>query len=111
MLLPSFIVFHSLYRLINELSFTFVNTFLVMINGVSNTDIWHYILVLVCPTLIIVLEICKSFLGSRFQPVGCHMRYKILLCAPAKEASFSGQPLAVNLLARIYPAWYDIFNK
>lgn len=33
------------------------------------------------------------------------MKYKILLCVTAKhlEIPFSGQPLAVNMLARIYP--------
>lgn len=106
-----FILFHYLCRLINEPDFIFVNTFLVMLKDVPNTDVWHCILGLVCSALITVVEICRSFLCGRFQPLEGHMRYRILLCVTGKETPFSGQPLAVNVLARIHPAWCDIFNK
>lgn len=82
-----------------------------MINDASNTEVWHYMLVLVCPALIIIVVICRRLLGGRFQPVEGYMRYKILLCVPAKEAPFSEQLLAVNPLARICLAWCDILHK
>lgn len=82
-----------------------------MLKDAPNTDVWHCILGLVRSALITAVEICRSFLCGRFQPLEGHMRYRILLCVTAKETPFSGQPLAVNVLARIYPTWCDIFNK
>lgn len=69
-----------------------------MINDASNTEVWHCMLVLVCPALIIIVVIGRRLLSGRFQRIEGYMRYQILLCVLAKEAPFSGQLLAVNLL-------------
>lgn len=79
-----------------------------MISAASNTEVWHCTLVLVCPALIIIVVIGRRLLSGRFQRIEGYVRYQILLCVLAKEASFSGQLLAVNLLCL---AWCDILNK